>query len=67
MNFGDRNLSSNPEIFSFTKHHFTHSKTGDINSTYVLGFLGSFREKMRTKLFAECLVHQKFSVGFNKC
>lgn len=57
MNFGDRNLSLNFEIFSFIKYYFIYLKIGDINFIYVLGFLGSFREKMRIKLFVECLVY----------
>lgn len=46
MSFEDQNLSSNPEILSFSTHHFTRSKIkGDINSTYLSGVLERFREK----------------------
>lgn len=47
MSFEDRNLSSNPEILSFSSHHFTHSKKkGDVNSTCLSGFLERFRENV---------------------
>ena len=47
MNFGDQNLSSNPEKLSFSTHHFTHSKRGGINSID----LGVFRKIQRANAF----------------
>lgn len=43
VNFRDQNLSSNPQILSFSKYNFTHLWKGVINSTYPAGFLGRFR------------------------
>lgn len=38
MNFGDQNLSSNPEILSFAKHHFTIRKKGLLTLPIPQGF-----------------------------
>lgn len=46
MRFEDQNLSSNPEILSFSTHHFAHSKKKGILTTYLSGFLERFRENV---------------------